>query len=97
MSLLLFLNLSNSYSSMNMIRINHVVCRLYLNGKSSMVFNRNCFPKMKLKVRPLAGSHVHRKIGISVKKWCKTDTLLLHTTNRKYYGLSIRAISNDLV
>jgi len=63
MSLLLFPNLSNSYSSVNMIRINHVVCRLYMNGKSSMVFNRNCFPKMKLKVRPLAGSHVHRKIG----------------------------------
>jgi len=31
------------------------------------------------------------------QKWRNTEMWLLHTTNRKYrYGLSIRAISNDL-
>jgi len=35
------------------------------------------------------------KVVVS-QKWCKTDTLLLHTTNRKYHGLSIRVISHDL-
>jgi len=35
------------------------------------------------------------KVVVS-KKWRKIDTLLLHTTNRKYI-LSIRAVSSDLV
>jgi len=33
---------------------------------------------------------------VVLKKWRKIDTLLLHTTNRKYI-LSIRAVSSDLV
>jgi len=41
MSLYLFLILSISYLSMSMIRIN------YMEGKVSILFNRNCFPKMK--------------------------------------------------
>jgi len=58
---------------------------IYMDGKVSMLFNRNCFPKNDrlFKVRHPTGSHIkHRK-------------LFLHTTNRKY-GLSIHAISNDL-
>jgi len=37
----------------------------YVNGKLSMVFNCNCFPKMKdySRLRPHKGSHVHRKCG----------------------------------
>ena len=32
------------------------------------------------------GSHLHRKCGSRpIKKWCTIDTLLLHTTNRKYH------------
>jgi len=67
-----------------------------------MVFNRNYFPKMKdfSRLGDLqACSHVHRKSG-SIKKWCKTDTLLLHTTNRKrhmaYLFVSFSMTLDDL-
>jgi len=40
--------------------------------------------------------HVFTVKVVVSQKWCKTDTLLLHTTNRKYHGLSIRVISHDL-
>ena len=41
---------------------------VYMNEKVSVVFNRNCFPKMTLfKVRPPTGSQVHRKSG-SIKE-----------------------------
>jgi len=43
---------------------------IYMNGKVSVVFNRNCFPKMKdfSKLAPVrTGSHVHRKSG-SIKE-----------------------------
>jgi len=58
-----------------------------MDGKVSIVFNSNCFPKMKDFSRSgelQACSHVHRKSG-SMKKWCKIDTLILHTTNRKHH------------
>ena len=52
----------------------------------SVVFNRNCFVKNErlFKVRCPTGNHVHRNMVVS-KKWRETDTLLLHTTNRKYH------------
>ena len=52
-----------------------------------MVFKRNYFPKNDglFKVRRPAGSHAHRKsCRPSVNKWRETDTLLLHTTDRKH-------------
>jgi len=57
-----------------------------MNGKVSVVFNRNRFPKMKyfFKVRPLSGSQIHRKCG-SMKEIVQDTYILLHTTNRKYY------------
>jgi len=59
-----------------------------LCGAIRVVFNRNCFPKIKhfsrLAPAPSTGSHVHRKVAVS-KKWCRMDTLLLRTTNRKYH------------
>jgi len=51
-----------------------------------MVFNRKCFPQMK--VFSGLGSLLPIMYTIKVvvsKKWCKTDTWLLHTTNRKYH------------
>jgi len=35
------------YSSMNTARISLITSCVYMNGKMSMVFNRNCFPKLK--------------------------------------------------
>jgi len=32
---------------MNMARISLITLCVYINGKASMVFNRNCFPKLK--------------------------------------------------
>jgi len=52
---------------------------VYMDGKVSMVFNRNCFPKMTEFSRLGAV-----KVVVS-KKWSETDILLLHTTNRKYH------------
>jgi len=63
-----------------------------------VVFNRNCFfSKMKDFSRLGALQAVTYTVKVVVsKKWRKIDTLLLHTTNRKYI-LSIRAVSSDLV
>jgi len=81
MSLWLIQNLSNSYSSRNMTRINYT---LFIHGwKVSMVFTRNCFPKMKDFSRLQAVMYTV-KVVVS-KKWREIDTLLLHTTNRKYH------------
>ena len=41
-----FINLSNSDSSMNITRIKTTLC-VYINEHEFVVFNRNCFPKMK--------------------------------------------------
>jgi len=51
-----------------------------MNGKVSMVFKRNCFPKMKdiSRLGPLQAVTLI-KIVVS-EKLCKIDTLLLHTT-----------------
>jgi len=51
-----------------------------MNGKVSVVFKRNCFPKMKdiLRLGPLQAVTLI-KIVVS-EKLCKIDTLLLHTT-----------------
>ena len=38
---------------MNMTRINYVVCTHEWESICSVVFNRNCFPKMKVRLRPL--------------------------------------------
>ena len=38
-----------------------------MDGKVSMVFNRNCFPKVLFKVSRPTGSHVRRKSG-SIKE-----------------------------
>ena len=61
---------------------------VYMNGKVSVVFNRNCFLKINDFSRLYAPYRQSRrpytvKVVVS-KKWCKTDTLLLHTTNRYY-------------
>ena len=63
-----------------------------MDGKVSMIFNRNCFPKMTdfSRLGALQAATYILKVVVS-KKWCEIDTLLLHATNRKY-GLSIRAI-----
>ena len=64
---------------------------VYTNGKVSVVFNCNCCLKMKdfSKLRPLqAVKYTVKMVGLVLKKWCKIDTLLLHTTNRKYHMAS---------
>ena len=68
---------------MNMTGITYAVC---IHGWESMVFNRNCFPKMTdfLRLDALQAVTYTVKVVVS-KKWHKIDTLLLHTTNRKYY------------
>ena len=53
---------------------------VYMDGKVSMVFNRNCFSKMTDFSR--LGTHTLQAVS---KKWREIDTLLLHTTNRKYH------------
>jgi len=79
-------NLSNSYLSMNMTHINYIVCiHEYESVWVSVVFNRNCFPKMKDFLRLGSLQAVTYTVKVVVwKRWCKIDTLLLHTTNRKY-------------
>ena len=49
----------------------------------SVVFNRNLFSKMKdfSRLGPLQAVTYTAKVVVS-KKWCKIDTLLLHTTNK---------------
>jgi len=51
-----------------------------------MVFNRNCFSKMKdfSRLGTLQAVTYAVKVVVS-KKWHEIDTLLLHTTNRKYH------------
>ena len=56
-----------------------------MNRKVYVFFNRNCFPKMTdfSRFGPLQAVMYIVKVVVS-KKWCKIDTLLLHTTYRKY-------------
>jgi len=57
-----------------------------MDGKVSMVFNRNCFSKMKDFSRLDALQAVKYTVKVVVsKKWCEIDTLLLQATNRKYH------------
>jgi len=58
---------------------------VYMNGKVTVVFLLQLFSKNErlFKVRPLAVTYTV-KVVVS-KKWCEIDTLLLHTTNRKYH------------
>jgi len=59
-----------------------------MNRKVYVVFNRNCLQKMKdfSRLDPLQAVTYTVKVEVVVsKKWCKIDTLLLHTTNKKYY------------
>ena len=57
-----------------------------MDGKVSMVFNRNCFPKLTDFSRLGALQAVTYTVKVVVsKKWREIDTLLLHTTNRKYH------------
>jgi len=51
-----------------------------------VVFNRICLPKMKdfSRLGPLQVDTYTVRVVVS-KKWFKIDTLLLHTTNRKYH------------
>jgi len=68
-----------------------------MDGKVSMVFNRNCFPKMTDFSRLGALQAVTYIIKVVVsKKWREIDTLLLTPLIGISYGLSIRAISSDL-
>jgi len=55
-----------------------------MDGKVSMVFNRNCYPKWQTfqLLGALQAVTYTLKVVIS-KKWREIDTLL-HTTNRKY-------------
>jgi len=57
-----------------------------MDGKVSMVFTRNCFPKMTdfSRLGALQAVTYTLKVVVS-KKWHETDTLLLKTTNRKYH------------
>ena len=51
-----------------------------------MVFNRNCFSKMRDFSRLGALQTVTYTIKLLIsKKWREIDTLLLHTTNRNYH------------
>ena len=61
---------------------------VYMDGKVSSVFNQSCFPKMKdfSRLGDLQAYAVTYTVKVVVsKKWCKIDTLFLHTTNRKYH------------
>ena len=66
------------------------MCSLHMDGKVSMVFNRNCFSKIRdfSRLGALHGSHVH---GISgcIKEMARDRHVVTAT-------LSIRAVSNDL-
>ena len=57
-----------------------------MDGKVSTVFNRICFPKMTdfSWLGTLQAVTYFVKVVVS-KKWCKINTLLIHTTNRKYH------------
>ena len=74
-----------SYSSMNTVRISLITLCVYMDGEVSVVFNRNCFPKLTdvSRLGPLQAVMYTVKLVVS-KKWHEIDTLLLHTI-RKYY------------
>jgi len=74
-----------SYSSMNTVRISLITLCVYMDGEVSVVFNRNCFPKLKdfSRLGPLQAVMYTVKLVVS-KKWHEIDTLLVHTI-RKYY------------
>ena len=57
-----------------------------MDGKVSMTFNRNYFPKLTdfSRLGALQAVTCTMKVVVS-KKWREIDTLLLHTTNRKYH------------
>ena len=56
-----------------------------MDGKVSVVLNRNCFPKMKDFSRLDALQAVTYTVKVVVSKnWREIDTLLLHT-NRKHH------------
>jgi len=82
-------NLSSSHSS---VISTMCVC---MTRKESVSFNPRYLSKMtdfsRLKT-------VTYTVNVAVyQKWCKIDTLLLHTTNRKcHVAYRFRAISNDL-
>jgi len=56
-----------------------------MDGKVSMVFNRNRFPKMTdfSRLGTIQAVTFIVKV-VASKKWREIETLLLHTTNRKY-------------
>jgi len=74
-----------SYSSMYTVRISLITLCVYMDGEVSVVFNRNCFPKLKdfSRLGFLQAVMYTVKLVVS-KKWHEIDTLLLHTI-RKYY------------
>jgi len=57
-----------------------------MDGKVSMVFNHNCFPKMDLlfKLRRPTGSHVHCKPFGCGREMAQDRHVVTHTTNRRY-------------
>ena len=59
---------------------------VYMDGKVSMVFNLNSFPKMTdiSMLGALQAVTFTVKVVVS-KKWREIDTLLLHTSNGKYH------------
>ena len=59
-----------------------------MDGKVSIVFNRNSFPKMTDFSRlgtQQAVTYTVKVVVVVSKKWCRIDILLLHITNRKYH------------
>jgi len=86
------LNLSNSYSSISMTRINYAVC--IHEWESIYGFNRNCLPKMKdFSMLGLLQALTYTVKVVVSEKLCKTDTLY---TPLVPFGQSICAIFNDL-
>jgi len=85
---------------MNMTRINYAVCRpIYVDEKVyvSVVFNRNCFPKMTDFSRLDALQAVTYTVKVAVsKKWHAIDTLLLHITNMAYLFVPFPMTLDDL-
>ena len=75
----LFLNFSNSYSSMNMTHINYVMC-IHEWKKYILSLIATGFQKMKdfSRLGPLHVQAVAYTVKVAVsKKWCKIDTLIL--------------------
>ena len=59
---------------------------VYMDGKISMVFNRNCFPKNErlFKVRRLKVTYTVKVVG-PVKEMVQDRHLVLHTTITKQH------------